>query len=57
MLWYYLLHLQQIQRQMVTAQANFSTLSVCYRMKDTKDEAEKVDMSKKLTRIDKVREE
>jgi hypothetical protein len=56
MLRYYLLHLQRIQRPFGAAQATLARLTICYRLKESEEDAEEVDLPGKLTCTDKVRE-
>jgi hypothetical protein len=53
---YYLHHLERIQRTMNPATATVGRLTSCYRLKDTEDDAEDLDLPSKLTRIEKVRD-
>jgi hypothetical protein len=53
---YYLHHLERIQQTMNPATANVGRLTSCYRLKDTEDNAEDLELPSKLSRIEKVRD-
>jgi hypothetical protein len=52
---YYILHLQQIQRQFVPTQATLARLTACYCLKEH-EEGEDISLPQKMTRTDKCRE-